>query len=399
MMRASGAGLFALCVLVVATARADGVRNDGVRNDTVGAAPAAQDNVHARIAMEFAPRVRLHPDERYALANVDHFFANMRLVFSHTLGSTRFDVDARSIEAVRYKGLFGSASTVAPAAKNNWSFEARNGCDWSKQHPACDALYLRASDPVAAYANRVAPQVYWRAVDRVAGGRTFVVVQYFFMLMLNDGQNKHEGEWESSSVVVDRAAFLAVGQLPASVSAADRAAHLRGAIAMMLMAGHYRQDVYGADVIRANADAIFVPGTAHYRHVMSLGGHGAYLVVPPSGKHEATMKCYEKVRDSTKKYDTWTAPVQLVRIDARTPWVRYAGRWGRAYSTLGLLPVAFQFSAKAIGDCEGAFGTGWLKSRVRAVNSAPYGPMFIHQTAWNWTDFPKPPAETPKAWR
>lgn len=361
------------------------------RADVSQSAPAATtDAIHARIAFDYAPRIRLHPDERYGLANVDHFFANMRLVYKHAFGSQRFDTTAATVDRVVYKGYFGLASAASPRSKDNWSAEARNGCDWSKRHPACDALYLRAADPVAAYSHRVTPQVYWRAVERTSSGRAFVVVQYFFFLMLNDAQNKHDGEWESSAVVIDKAAYLAAG--------AD-ATQLRNAVAMMLMAGHYRHDVYAYDVIRKNADAIFAPGTAHYRHVMSLGGHGAYLVVPPSGRHEAGMKCYERVRESTKKYDTWAAPVQLVRIDERTPWVRYAGRWGRAYSTLGLLPIAFQFSAKAVGDCEGAFGTGWLKSRVRAVNSAPFGPMFIHQTAWHWPNFPSPPGETPKAWR
>ena len=57
------------------------------------------------------------------------------------------------------------------------------------------------------------------------------------------------------------------------------------------------------------------------------------------------------------------------------------------------------FSFTPVGTCEGAYGLGWLKSRVQVIISAPYGPMYIHQTAWNWTNFPAAPGETPKDWR
>jgi len=58
----------------------------------------------------------------------------------------------------------------------------------------------------------------------------YTVIQYFFILNLNDAQNKHDGEVESSVVVVDKAAYQAAG---------SDVGKKRAAIEQILMAGHY----------------------------------------------------------------------------------------------------------------------------------------------------------------
>jgi hypothetical protein len=363
----------------------------GVALGSAGAAAQAQEaaSIHARIAADYAPRVRLHPDERYALSNVDYFFSKFRLVLKTNIATKKFDVTPTSIAKISLKGMMNHYTTIDPKWKDRWSFESKDGCEWSTRSPACDVAYLRAENPIA-WAARVTPEVYWRATERAYRGHTFVVIQYFFLLMLNDAHNKHDGEWESSVVVVDKVAYLAAG--------AD-VARKRAALWQILMAGHYRHEAFGPAHLAKYANDVFVEGTAHYKHVMSMGGHGGYLVVPASGKHESAMKCYEKVRASDKKYDTWTQPVKLVQVTSQTPWIRYAGRWGRAYGLFSRLPMKFSFGLKPVGDCEGSFGLGWIKERFMVIGSAPYGPMFIHQTAWNWKNFPAAPGETPKNWR
>lgn len=343
-----------------------------------------------KMARDYAPRVVLHPQERYGIANVYHFFKKFRLVLDTPLKKVRFDVNARNIHRIVHQGWTRRYRTTDRKWKDHWYFESRDGCQWSSTSKACDAVYLRASNPVRTYARRVRPHVYWRARRRSTGGKKYTVIQYFFLMMLNDAQNKHDGEWESSVVVVDDAAYDRAG---------TDVSRKRAAIEQILMAGHYHHTPYPAATLRKYASRVFVPGTAHYRHVMSLGGHGGYLLVPKSGRHEASMQCYERVAKSRKHYDVWAAPVRLVRVTSETPWLKYVGRWGRRYGLLAKLPMKFRFSFKPFGDCKGRFGLGWLKSRFQVIGSAPFGPRFIHQTAWRWKSFPRPPGPTPKAWR
>jgi hypothetical protein len=345
----------------------------------------------ARMARDYAPRVVLHPDERYALANVHHFFATFRLVLDTPLKKVTFDATPEKIAAITHWGWWRKYTTVEARWKDHWWFESRDGCDWQSATPRCDFVYLRARDPIASWAGRVAPEVYWRATDHVAGGRTYTVIQYFFLLMLNDAQNKHDGEWESGAVVVDKEAYARAGRDPAK---------LRRAIDRILLAGHYRYESVSRDLLLRHAALVFHGDTPRYQHVMSLGGHGAYLFVPQSGEHEASLKCFESVRASREKvYRTWAPPVRLVRVDDETPWIRYVGRWGRRYGIIAKLPMKLRFRVRRVAHCEGKLGLGWLKSRIQVIGSAPYGPRFIHKTVWDWTNFPRRPRETPRAWR
>jgi hypothetical protein len=345
----------------------------------------------AQMVRDYAPRVVLHPEERYALSNIDYFFSKFRLVLTTAIKThERYDVTRDTLATIHHSGWVKKYNTTEVKWKDNWSFESKEGCEWKTETAACDKVYLRAENPVRTYLAEVTPEVYWRAKDRVADGKTYTVIQFFFFLMLNDAQNKHEGEWESSVVVVDKEAYAAAG---------DDVAKKRRAITQILMAGHYRHDPYPQEVLAKHEKEIFVDSTAHYRHVMSLGGHGGYLFVPESGTHEASAHCYEKIRASDNKYDIWSSAVKLVQVDDSTPWVNYVGRWGRHYGLFSKFPISFRFSFKPVGVCAGKFGLGWLKSRFQVINSAPFGPKFIHQTVWNWTNFPQKPAETPKSWR
>jgi hypothetical protein len=343
-----------------------------------------------QMAREYAPLVVMHPDERYGLGNVGHFFSRFQLVLSTPFKDYRFDVDENTIDKVVHRGWFRTHTTTHPKWKDNWSFESRDGCEWSTRSEACDLTYLRAKDPVKRYARSVVPEVYWRAKERSHGGKVYVVLQYFFLLMLNDAQNKHDGEWESSIVVVDRTAYSSAG--PSGLAR-------RRAISQILTAGHYRYEAFDQDVLARHQDRIFVENSSHYVHVMSLGGHGAYLFVPQSGMHEASLKCFEYIGASQKRYATWQAPVRLVRVDASTPWIRYVGRWGRRYGSLDILPMKLRFSWKPVGVCKGKLGLGWLKSRFQVIGSAPYGPKYLHQKAWYWENFPETPGPTPRRWR
>lgn len=344
----------------------------------------------AQMARDYAPRVVLHPEERYGLANVGYFMSKFKLVLSTPLKKHYFNVTPQNIHRVVQKGWVRTYTTTHPRWKDNWWFESKDGCEWKTESAACDAAYLRAKDPVATYASSVIPEVYWRAVDRKAKGKVYTVIQYFFLLILNDAQNKHDGEQESSVVVVDKAAYEEAGDDPLKK---------RAAVSQILMAGHYRHTAFARDDLLKHQDSVFVTGTAHYRHVMSLGGHGGYLFVPESGRHEANLKCFEYIRASSKRYDSWTAPARLVQVGDSTPWIKYVGRWGRRYGLLPQLPLTLRFSVKPVAHCEGLLGTGWLKSRFMAIMSAPFGPKFIHEPVWNWRNFPRAPGETPKAWR
>jgi hypothetical protein len=343
-----------------------------------------------QMAHDYAPLVVMHPDERYGLANVGHFFSRFQLVLSTPLKDYRFDVDETNLHKVVHRGWFRTYTTTHPKWKDNWSFESRDGCEWSTRSEACDLTYLRAKDPVKRYARSVIPEVYWRAKERSHAGKAYTVIQYFFFMMLNDAQNKHDGEWESSIVVVDQAAYAAAGTSGVAK---------RRAIFQILTAGHYRYEVFDQDPLSRNEEHIFVENSPHYVHVMSLGGHGAYLLVPKTGMHEASQKCFEYIGASQKRYSTWQAPGRLVQVDATTPWIRYVGRWGRRYGSLGILPLKLRFSWKPVGVCKGKLGLGWLKSRFQVIGSAPYGPKYIHQKAWYWENFPENPGVTPKRWR
>src|SRR5262245_53424707 len=255
---------------------------------------------------DYAPRVILHPEERYALANVGYFFSKFRLILTTAIKThERYDVTADSLPGVKHSGWVKNYSTTDVRWKDSWSFESKDGCEWNTESAACNLAYLRGSNPVQTYGSQVVPEVYWRAKDRDAGGKTYTVIQYFFFMMLNDAQNKHDGEWESSVVVVDKAAYAAAG---------EDSAKKRKAISQILTAGHYRHEPFDAAFLARFENQIFIEGSAHYRHVMSLGGHGGYLVEPESGMHESSMQCYEKIRASANKYDTWTGATRLVQI-------------------------------------------------------------------------------------
>jgi len=253
--------------------------------------------------------------------------------------------------------------------------------------------------------------------------------------VLNDAQNKHDGEQETSLIVVDVDAFVAAksfaggsgssngtlsgkSHTSGSAGSSDRKKQgskmrflsvseepavlaVRKAATKIGMGGHYHHKVFD----NPSSNAVFwVPGTAHYVHYMSRGGHGAYLELPPDGLGKIAMGCTEKVGKGPSVYNTWqTAADQkdgygikgLVEVTNTTPWLLFNGRWGKTYYTVQGVPLTWNFSGK--NNCDGPLEfIKAIKSAATPIMSAPRGPFMIHETASFWANFPGEIAETRK---
>lgn len=361
----------------------------------LGLSSQARAKLADRMACAYAPRIILHPNEQYAISNVRNFLKNFWVVLKKHVGAKKiyFRATPENLDRLSTSGWVRLYRSDDPKWRKKWWMEANHKCQYKSKSRRCDRVYLRSrrGRPIADYIDKVRPEVYYYPKVRHHNGRAYTVIQYFYLLHLNDAQNKHDGEWESFAVVVDNQRFKALESLGGTAQ--------RYALSKLITAGHYKSHVYGPEVIIKEAKRIFVTDTAHPKTYMSLGGHGGYLLPSKTGLHVASLKCFEYVSGSQKWYDAWhDGQVKLVPIRNSTPWVRYVGRWGRRYTTL-FLPMKFSFSLKKVGYCKGRFGTGWLKSRVTVINSAPYGPRLIHGPLWNWGNFPEPPGPTPKKWR
>jgi len=83
----------------------------------------------AQMALDYAPRVVLHPHERYALGTSTTSFSKFKLALSTPLKKIYFDVTADNIDKITHDGWTRHYTTDDVQWKDSWSFESRDGCE------------------------------------------------------------------------------------------------------------------------------------------------------------------------------------------------------------------------------------------------------------------------------